>query len=113
MTQESDGSWICTGVEEGGQPATLKYARDSITFTYAYEVLEAYYVGSTCSMYPPQPEGVTFSATGASFDGKDVSQSVQWETFSCPSGPGCAGSAECGEKATVSGTDVTISYQTG
>merc|ERR1712185_247689 len=101
-----------TGAAQGGQPATLTYTRQSLTFTYAYEVLEAYTVGSYCSMYPPDGE-VTFTSTKVAFDGQDVDDAkIMWETFSCPSGPGCSGSAECGETTTIAGSDVTIHYNT-
>lgn len=106
-----DGSWTVTGQAEGGSPATLKYSRQTLTFTYAYEVLEAYSVGSYCSMYD-RTGGVTFTDTKVAFDGQDATDKITWTPYSCPSGPGCAGSAECGEKATVSGNDVTISYRT-
>lgn len=107
-----DGTWTVTGTAEDGTSAVLRYTRQTLTFTYAYEVLEAYTVGSSCSMYPPQAEGVTFTDTKIAFDGKDATDSIQWVPYSCPSGPGCSGSAECGERATVSGNDVTISYRT-
>lgn len=106
-----NGSWTVTGQAEGGPPATLKYSRESLTFTYAYEVLEAYNVGSSCSMYD-RSGGVTFTDTKVAFDGKDATDKLIWTPYSCPSGPGCVGSAACGEKATISGNDVKISYRT-
>jgi hypothetical protein len=110
-TMDYDGKgWTCTGQAQDGSPATLKYSR-SMTFTFAYEVLEAYYVGSSCSMYD-KSGGVTFTDTQVAFDGKDATDEVQWVAFSCPSGPGCTGTAECGEQALISGKDVTISYRT-
>merc|ERR1712048_1501616 len=50
MVQNSDGTWTCTGAPEGGESATLNFNRRTPVFTYAYEVLEAYSMGS-CSMY--------------------------------------------------------------
>lgn len=110
MEQAGDGTWTVTGSAEGGQPATLSYTRHSLTFTYAYEVLEAYFVGSDCSMYPPDG-GLTFTSTKVAFDGEDVADDdVKWEAFSCPSGPGCTDSASCGESTVITGSDVAISY---
>jgi len=110
MVQNSDGTWTCTGAPEGGESATLNFNRRTPVFTYAYEVLEAYSMGD-CSMYPPQPEGVRFTDTKVAFDGVDATDQVQWVPYSCPSGPGCTGSTSCGEKATVDGGDVIISYR--
>lgn len=110
--KNSNGAWTVTGQAEGGSPATLNYNRQSLTFTYAYEVLEAYTVGSSCAMYPPQSSGVTFTETAVEFDGKDATDSIEWDAYSCPSGPGCTGSSGCSEVATVHGNDVTISYRT-
>lgn len=113
MEHNGDGTWTVSGFAEGGQPATLSYTRQSLTFTYAYEVLEAYTVGSTCSMYPPDG-GLVFTSTKVAFDGQDVADDdVNWEAFSCPSGPGCVGSASCGESTKITGSDVAISYNTG
>jgi len=104
MTKESDGSWTC---EFEGQDATLKYNRHTLTFTHAYEVLEAYSLGSQCSLYPSEP--CVFTNTKISFDGEDASDKVEWVPYSCPSGPGCTDSASCSETATINGGDVTIS----
>jgi len=110
-TMDNDGKgWTCTGQAQDGSPAVLKYSKP-MTFAFAYEVLEAYSVGSSCSMYD-KSGGVTFTDTQMAFDGKDATDQVQWVAFSCPSGPGCMGTAECGEQASISGNDVTISYRT-
>lgn len=109
MSLQQDGTWICTGQPAGGSPATLHFTRKQPTFTTAYEVLEAYSVGSECGMYPS--DGVVgFSNTEVAFDGEVVSD-LTWETHSCPSGPGCAGSAECGERTTVDNGVVNIHFQ--
>ena len=111
MQQLANGNWVVTGTTAAGRNATLNYARKTLTFTYAYEVLEAYNVGSTCSMYPGGGGDVTFDATAVGFDNKPVpSADIKWEAFSCPSGPGCEGSAGCGEKTTIDGASVTIHY---
>lgn len=109
MTLQDDGTWICTGQPAGGQAATLHFTRKNPTFTTAYEVLEAYSVGSNCGMYPSD-DVVGFSKTEVAFDGKTVSD-LKWETYSCPSGPGCAGSAECGETTTVDNGVVNIHFK--
>jgi len=110
MSMQDDGSWICTGKPAGGQPATLHFTRKKPTFTTAYEVLEAYFVGSNCGLYPSD-NVVGFSKTEAAFDGKAVSD-IKWELYSCPSGPGCSGaSAECGETTTVDGGVVNIHFK--
>jgi hypothetical protein len=111
MQQDSNGTWVVTGTTASGHNATLFYSRKTLTFTYAYEVLEAYSVGKECSMYPTDG-ATTFGATTASFDNKPVSD-IKWEPYSCPSGPGCDGSpASCGEKTAVDGSSVTIHYNT-
>ena len=84
------------------------FMRRQPTFTTAYEVLEAYSVGAECGMYPS--DGVVgFSKTQVAFDG--VVSAPAWETHSCPSGPGCAGRAECGERTTVDNGVVNIHFQ--
>jgi hypothetical protein len=108
MQQDTNGTWVVTGTTAAGKNATLFYSRKTLTFTYAYEVLEAYNVGASCSMYPADG-ATTFSGTEVSFDHKAVSD-IKWEPFSCPSGPGCIGSASCGEKTTVDGSSITIHY---
>merc|ERR1712080_418751 len=109
MSLQQDGTWTCTGQPIGGSPATLHFNRQQPTFTTAYEVLEAYSVGSTCSLYPS--DGVVgFSKTQLAFDGQAVSD-FTWETYSCPSAPGCVGSAECGEHTTVDNGVVNIHFK--
>jgi len=111
---KGNSSWVITGRDvNGGEPATLYVTQGRAgKMTYAYEVLEAYNVGSECGMYPSEGK-VEFSSTSVGFDFGDPvpAQKVSWETYACPAGPGCTGTASCKEAASAdAGADVTISF---
>lgn len=111
---KSNSSWVITGRDVyGGEPATLYVTQARAgKMTYAYEVLEAYNVGSTCGMYPAEGK-VEFKASSVAFDFGDPvpKEKVAWDTYACPSGPGCTGRASCKEAATADAdADVVISF---
>lgn len=107
MTQQSDGSWMCTGQMtpggggHGGSPATLHYNRPGKeTFTQAFgAVLEAYSI-STCDMYPADDGECTFVNNSLAFDGKEMPHPLQWRAKKM--------GGNCNERTTKTDTHIKI-----
>jgi len=54
LSIENNGTWIVTGENTRTSATTsFSYVPFSTDYTYAYEVLEAYNVDSSCNLYPP------------------------------------------------------------
>lgn len=120
MTQQSDGSWTCTGSAQSSAAATLHYTgANAKKFTYAYTaVLEAYHVYTDANQYPGSGS-LAFTNTQLEFDGEKASPPFMWENCLGQGTPSCGSSSDpkggqLGEKTMTSdnGETVTIHWNT-